>query len=41
VADKPNPAFILLDTNKDCVITPDERSAAGARNTAGKGQRKH
>ena len=23
--DKPNPAFALLDRNKDCVITPDER----------------
>jgi len=23
--DKPNPAFTLLDTNHDCVITPEER----------------
>jgi predicted small lipoprotein YifL len=25
VVDKPNPAFSLLDTNKDCVLTPEER----------------
>ena len=26
IADKPNPAFTLLDVNKDCRITPEERS---------------
>jgi len=36
LVDKPNPAFTLLDTNHDCVITPDERrgtdgSQAGKR----------
>jgi hypothetical protein len=25
LVDKPNPAFTLLDTNHDCVITPEER----------------
>jgi len=25
VIDKPNPASALLDTNHDCVITPEER----------------
>ena len=36
--DKPNPAFTLLDTNHDCVITPEERRG-GDVNTPGK--RKH
>jgi len=26
IADKPNPAFTLLDTDHDCRITPEERS---------------
>lgn len=29
VIDKPNPAFALLDTNHDCVITPEERRGTG------------
>jgi hypothetical protein len=43
IADKPNPAFILLDKNHDCVLTPDERVHAGAGSPAkggGKGGRK-
>jgi Ca2+-binding EF-hand superfamily protein len=33
--DKPNPAFILLDRNHDCVLTPDERvQASGPREDA-------
>ena len=36
--DKPNPAFALLDTNHDCVITPEERRG-GDVNPPGK--RKH
>jgi hypothetical protein len=29
VIDKPNPAFALLDTDHDCVITPEERRGIG------------
>jgi Ca2+-binding EF-hand superfamily protein len=33
--DKPNPAFVLLDRNHDCVLTPDERvQASGPREDA-------
>jgi hypothetical protein len=28
IADKPNPAFTILDTDGDCRITPEERAAA-------------
>jgi Ca2+-binding EF-hand superfamily protein len=31
VVDKPNPAFALLDTNHDCVISPDERRGVDAK----------
>ena len=31
--DKPNPAFVLLDANHDCVITPEERRTAETRTT--------
>jgi hypothetical protein len=35
MVDKPNPAFILLDRNHDCVLTPDERvQASGPREDA-------
>jgi hypothetical protein len=35
MVDKPNPAFILLDKNHDCVLTPDERvQASGPREDA-------
>jgi len=29
VIDKPNPALALLDTDHDCVITPEERRGTG------------
>src|SRR5690242_15283602 len=31
VVDKPNPAFALLDTNHDCVISPDERRGSDSK----------
>jgi EF hand len=33
IADRPNPAFVYLDRNSDCVITPEER--AGKRGSSG------
>ena len=33
VIDKPNPAFALLDTNHDCVITPDGRRGADSKSS--------
>lgn len=30
ITGKPNPAFTLLDTDNDCVLTPEERSQSGA-----------
>jgi hypothetical protein len=40
IADKPNPAFTLLDTNKDCRITPGERAGISERPQAkGTGKR--
>jgi Ca2+-binding EF-hand superfamily protein len=38
IIDKPNPAFALLDTNHDCVITPEERRSPDAK-PSGKGKR--
>lgn len=35
IADKPNPAFILLDVDKDCRITPEERQQMGQRQHQG------
>jgi Ca2+-binding EF-hand superfamily protein len=38
--DKPNPAFILLDKDGDCVISPEERMRSGeSRGGAGGGKR--
>jgi Ca2+-binding EF-hand superfamily protein len=31
VVDKPNPAFALLDTNHDCIISPDERRGTDSK----------
>jgi Ca2+-binding EF-hand superfamily protein len=39
IAERPNPAFTLLDANKDCVLTPEERRHAIAR-PGGKGGQK-
>jgi hypothetical protein len=40
IADKPNPAFTILDTNKDCRITPGERAGIPEPTPArGKGKR--
>ena len=40
IADKPNPAFTILDTSKDCRITPGERAGIDERPPArGKGKR--
>ena len=30
IADKPNPAFTILDQDGDCRITPDERRGIGS-----------
>jgi EF hand len=30
MVDKPNPAFTLLDKNRDCILTPDERVSTRA-----------
>jgi len=34
IADKPNPAFVLLDTDHDCRLTPDELSIHRDRSQA-------
>jgi hypothetical protein len=31
VVDKPNPAFALLDTNHDCIISPEERRGSDSK----------
>ena len=31
VVDKPNPAFTLLDTNHDCIISPEERRGSDSK----------
>lgn len=44
LADKPNPAFALLDKNNDCVLSPDERmhaaASGGTSGNAKKGRRR-
>jgi len=31
LVDKPNPAFALLDTNHDCIISPEERRGSDSK----------
>jgi hypothetical protein len=38
IADKPNPAFRLLDVDQDCRITPEERSSQRGQHAHGKGK---
>jgi EF-hand domain pair len=38
MVDKPNPAFALLDTNQDCIISPEERRGSDPK-SAGKRKR--
>ena len=33
VVEKPNPAFALMDANKDCVLTPEERARPQSKST--------
>jgi Ca2+-binding EF-hand superfamily protein len=44
LADKPNPAFALLDKDNDCVLSPDERmrtsESRGTSSAAKKGRRR-
>jgi hypothetical protein len=40
-ADKPNPAFVLLDKNSDCSLTADEMRSSGGQPESGKHGGRH